>query len=104
MARRQYHDSNITVNHSTYVCLMISGVIYRAFIQAVLLSTAVFPQIQFFTIRLVHYLHEVFPGWTNCLQIDRKCISETLFLTAKAYTTQKKKFSIKDFFSNYDQI
>ena len=63
MARRQYHDSNITVNHSTYVCLMISGVIYRAFIQA-LLSTAAFPQIQFFTVCLVHYVHEVFPGWT----------------------------------------
>ena len=42
--------------------------------------------------------------WNSSLQIDGKCISETLFLTAEAYTTQKKKFSIKDFFSNYDQI
>ena len=43
MARGQYQGYNITVDYYIHVCLMISAVIYQAFIQA-LLSTAVFPQ------------------------------------------------------------
>ena len=57
--------------------------VYQAFIQA-LLSTAVFPQgFSFFTVCLVHYLHEVPPWWAQKtfwnlgLQFAGKCISNT---------------------------